>query len=795
MEYPHRLFSIVKYGLKAGFVAGAVGFVLVGALFLYYFITLPSLESLSSLRVAESTKILDRTGEVVLYDVHGEYRRTIVPLENIPLQVVHATIAAEDANFYHHFGIDAKGILRSMIENIRGRRITQGGSTITQQFIKNAFLSSERTYTRKIKEAILAIELEIKYSKDQIMELYLNQVPYGSNAYGTAAAAQVFFGKTATDLTLAESATLAALPQAPTYYSPYGSHPEDLMNRKDYVLFRMNELGYISDEEYETAKEEEVEFISGSSSILAPHFVFYVLEELEKTYGKGYLQSAGLEIKTTLDWDLQSKAQELTKEQATYNETVFGGENASVVVLDPKEGHILAMVGSRDYFEEEIDGNVNVAIRPRQPGSSFKPFVYAKAFEKGYSPDTIVFDAFTEFNPNCSSAADEETDQYGLGCYHPQNYTETFSGPITLKEALAQSVNVPSVKTLYLAGMSDTLSLVQKMGIQTLKDPSLYGLSLVLGGGEVTLLEEAAAYGVFATSGVYVAPQAILSIKDSDGKTLFEYSPKPKSVLDKEITDQITAILSSNELRSPVFGLNSYLNTPNIYSAAKTGTTQNYRDAWTLGYTNDVVVGVWAGNNNGDYMVDGPGASVAAPLWRSVLSYIYEEKESTPFPISEEPFEKINTSGIDHSILYYRNMNDDSQFGLWEDAIYNWKNLQNGLDSNGGTSFINNTEEGVIKDGIVITLASPEESIISASQNTVVEILFNSTSPLDTLSVSFDDKPLFIKQFHIAEGVLRQSIAASILPLYTKQGPNILHIQASNYNGETRVINIPFTLR
>ena len=381
MEHKRRLFSRIRFVIKAGLFTGATGLFVIALVFVYYFITLPSPQDLTNLQVPESTRIFDRTGKIVLYDVHGEYRRTVVPLEEIPDYMVYATIAAEDANFYRHFGFDFRGFVRAFIENIRKGKISQGGSTITQQFIKNAYLSPERTFTRKIKEVILAVELEIRYSKEQIITWYVNQVPYGSNAYGAEAAAQTFFGKKAINLTLAESALLAALPQAPTYYSPYGNNPDRLLVRKDYVLDRMYGLGYITTEKYEEAKQEELEFVQRSSSILAPHFVFYILEELEKTYGKNYLQSAGLQIRTSLDWELQSFIEEKALSRATFNEKNFNGENISAVVLDPHTGEILAMVGSRDYFDEDIDGNVNVSTRPRQPGSSFKPFVYAKAFE------------------------------------------------------------------------------------------------------------------------------------------------------------------------------------------------------------------------------------------------------------------------------------------------------------------------------------------------------------------------------------------------------------------------------
>jgi len=600
--------------------------------FAYFAKDLPNPEEITQRRIVESTKIYDRTGRIILYDVHGEEKRTVIPFEEIPGYFKQATIVIEDDNFYHHFGIDFKGILRSLLYNLTGkevlgRRVSTGGSTITQQFIKNAILTPEKTIIRKIKEAILAIEVEIKYSKDEILNFYLNQVSYGSNAYGVEAAAQTFFNKNANDLSIAESAFLAALTQAPSYYSPYGSHIEITKARQEYILERMYNFGYITKEQLEEAKKEELNFSPAPTSIKAPHFVMYVKEYLEEKYGKEYMEKAGLKVYTSLDWDLQQIAEQVITEGIEKNIKNYNAHNAALVTIDPKTGQILAMVGSKDYFGEPyprgcvpgknclFEPNVNVSIRPRQPGSSFKPFAYATAFEKGFTPDAMIFDLETEFAVE------------GAPSYKPQNYDGKFRGPVSFRQALAQSLNVPSVKVLYLAGVSETINTAQDMGIQTLKDRSRYGLSLVLGGGEVELLEETAAFGVFANEGVKNPLTSIIKIEDNGGRTLEEFKEKPERVVEPQITRLISNILSDEEARAPMFGSKSKLYLDERPVAAKTGTTQEYRDGWTVGYTPSLVVGVWAGNNDNTSMRKGAGIYVAAPIWNEFIKRAYTNKQ------------------------------------------------------------------------------------------------------------------------------------------------------------------------
>jgi len=630
----HRGERLKKWGRTALKLLALIFFIGVGV-FVYFAKDLPNAQKLNEGQITQSTKIFDRTGKILLYDIHGEEKRTVIPFEEIPLSVKQATIAIEDSNFYQHFGLDFKGILRSFIYNVLGKKFlgqktSVGGSTITQQFIKSALLSPEKTYTRKAKEAILAIEMELRYSKDEILSFYLNQVPYGSNAYGIEAAAQTFFNKNAKDLTLAESALLASLTQAPSYYSPYGSHTEMTKARQEYVLERMQKLGFISEEEFNAAKEEELKFSPIAASFKAPHFVMYIKEYLEEKYGQDYMENAGLKVYTTLDWDLQQAAEKIINEGAQANWKKYRARNAALVAIDPKTGQILAMVGSYDYFDTENDGNVNVAIRDRQPGSSFKPFAYVTAFQNGYAPETVLFDLATEYNPNCSADATQEKDQYGLDCYHPGNYDDLTRGPVTARQALAQSLNIPSVQMLYLAGVQETVKTAKSLGITTLNDPQRYGLALVLGGGEVKLLDEVAAYSVFANDGVKNEKTAILKIEDADGKILEEFESDPEKVLESNLARMVSNILSDNEARTPVFGANSYLHFADRQVAAKTGTTQGYRDAWTVGYTPSLAVGVWVGNNDNSAMAkSGAGIAAAGPLWHNFIKQAYQLKTET----------------------------------------------------------------------------------------------------------------------------------------------------------------------
>ncbi|MDP3727644.1 MAG: transglycosylase domain-containing protein [bacterium] len=596
--------------------------------------SLPAPQELYARRIVQSTKIYDRSGGVLLYEIHGEEKRTVIPFSEIPAVVKNATVAVEDANFYRHAGIDLRGILRAFLADIVSRNFSQGGSTITQQLVKNSLLGHERTLTRKLREAVYALALESRLPKEEILDLYLNQIPYGSNAYGIEAAAQTFFGKHARELSLRETTILAALPAAPTYYSPYGQHRQELVRRADYILQRMEDLGYLAMGEAAAARKEEPAFLPAAKNIRAPHFVMYVRDYLITRYGEEEVSEGGLVVTTTLDWKFQEEAETIVREYAERNSQLIRAQNMALAAIDPKTGQILAMVGSRDYFDTEHEGNFNVTTALRQPGSAFKPFVYATAFSKGLEPETVLFDVPTEFSPACPADGSGEAPP----CYHPGNYDETFRGPVTLRQALAQSLNVPSVKVLYLAGADESIRTAQDLGLTTLGDSGRYGLSLVLGGAEVKLLEMTGAFGVFAADGVRNAPTAILSVKSSGG-VREEFIPRPQPAIDPEIARLISDVLSDNEARIPVFQPRSSLFFEGRRVAAKTGTTQDFRDAWTVGYTPSIAVGVWAGNNDNTPMQQkGSGVMAAAPAWHAFMEFALSQfpPEDVPPPAPRE---------------------------------------------------------------------------------------------------------------------------------------------------------------
>lgn len=602
------------------FVAGLTG---IAGVFAFYAKDLPSPGNFRDRVVIQSTKIYDRSGEHLLYEVHGEEKRTIIPFSDMPDVVKYATISLEDQDFYNHHGIKLSSIFRALLRDLVTLDKAQGGSTITQQLVKNTLLTNEQTLSRKVKEVILAIELEAKYSKDEILEMYLNEIPYGSNAYGIEAAAQTFFGKPARELTLDEATVLAALPQATTYYSPYGSHTDALSGRQTYALHQMAKLGYITNEQAEEAINiDTLSKIAPQKDIIAaPHFVMYIKDYLQQKYGDRSVEEGGYRVITTLDWDKQQFAEQAVKEGAEKNKK-WKASNAALVAMDPKTGQILTMVGSKDYFDESVDGQVNVAIRDRQPGSSFKPYVYLTAFTKGYLPETMMYDVKTEFETNDGKS------------YQPNNYDGKFHGPLPMKKALGGSLNIPAVKTLYLVGANNAVAMAKSLGITGLNDPSRLGLSLVLGGGEVTLLDHVHAYSTLAHSGVKYPITAILRIEDAKGNTLEEFKPSTgERVVDEKYVAMLDSILDTNDNRSWVFGENSPLRFDNRQVAAKTGTTNEWRDGWTIGYTPSLTVGVWAGNNDNSTMAEGAdGVYVAAPIWRAFFDHALVNQTIEEFP-------------------------------------------------------------------------------------------------------------------------------------------------------------------
>lgn len=645
---------------------------------------IPDLNSFDSRKVAQSTKIYDREGKTVLYDLNHDVRRNVVSLSEISPNLQKAAIAIEDSDFYKHGGVSFMAIARALWVDITTLSLAQGGSTITQQVVKNTILSGEKSPVRKIQEWVLAWKLEHKYTKDQILEFYFNVTPYGGTLYGSEVAARAFFGKSASDLTLAEAAYLAAIPQRPTYFSPYGNNRARLDERKDYVLERMEHLGYISEEEMKAAQKETVVFSrQQNNSIIAPHFVFYIEQILEDKYGPEVV-TQGLTVITTIDTDLQNAAQAIVKERALANAAQFNASNAALVAIDPKTGQILAMVGSRDYFDEIIPGNYNVAVAPRQPGSAFKPFVYAAALEKGYTPETVIFDVPTQFSTACSPS---DVMNSTAPCYAPQNYDLTFRGPMTFRTALAQSINIPAVKALYLAGIDNVIDLSRRMGITTLGEAKDYGLSFALGAAEVSPLEMASAMGVFANDGVRNPPVGILEIRDMKGKVIEKFEEKPEQAISPEVARQMADIMSDNQARIPSYNPVNPLAFSDYDVAAKTGTTNESRDAWTVGYSPTLAVAAWAGNNDNSPMLKEIAGYIVAPMWRDFMNVALAKRPKEYFKdppgIPENAPPTLRGQVIWHSILTLVNKDNpmsgaplnpysDPQTQYWELPIQAW---------------------------------------------------------------------------------------------------------------------------
>jgi 1A family penicillin-binding protein len=657
--------------------------------------TLPLIENLDVKKITQSTKIYDKEGKVLLYEPNAGEKRTIIPEEEIPDYLKKATIAVEDEKFYETPGIDWRAIIRAALINLIKGRVVQGGSTITQQLAKNVFLSPEKTFSRKLKEFFIALEINRRFSKDKILWLYLNEIPYGPNFYGVEAASQSYFGKSVKDLNLAESALLASLPRAPSYYSPWGSHLNELLDRQKFVLKKMKSLGMIDDQQFESALSYKLTFEPQRDNMIAPHFVMAVYDYLINKYGEDVVRTGGLIVKTTLDYKLQSIAERVVKEGAERNTNLYQGKNAALVVEDPKTGQILAMVGSKDFFNKEF-GSFNVATQGlRQPGSSIKPFVYLTAFQKGYTPNTVVFDAPTEFvpnNPNCPNPPNYNVDN--PECFHPENFDHNFRGPVDLKTALAQSINIPAVKVLYLVGLKDALKTLNGFGVETLTDPNRYGLSLVLGGGEVKLIDLISAYSILANDGIKHKQSLVLEVKDSSGNVLESFNDESEFVFDSNYVRMINDILSNPELRRGLFGASWNLTVFDGYSVAlKTGTTNDYRDAWAFGYTPNLVIGVWAGNNDNKPMQkSGSSILAAVPIWHNFLAEALQYFPSEEFPKPEIPIREkpiLNGQFIInneiHSILYYIDKNNplgpapidpkiDPQFINWETSVQYWIN-------------------------------------------------------------------------------------------------------------------------
>jgi penicillin-binding protein 1C len=766
--------KLFLFGLGAGFLLTGLILVWISTF------RIPDLGNFEERKIRQSTKIYDRTGEILLYDLHDEIKRSVIPYDEISRNIKNATIAIEDAEFYQHNGVRPLATFRAVIiQPLRGKGV-QGGSTITQQVVKNSILTSEVKISRKLKEWVLAFRLEKQMTKDEILGLYLNEVPYGGSIYGIEEASQSFFDKNSADLTLAESAYLAALPQAPTYYSPYGNNKDRLDDRKNLVLSRMLEENFISEEDYSKAKVEEVSFQPKAIfGIKAPHFVFYVIEQLEKKYGKKALEEEGFNVITSLDYKLQEKAEEIVKRYALENQEKFNAENAGLIAIDPKTGEILVMVGSRNYFDDDIDGNFNITIAHRQPGSAFKPFVYATAFKNGYTPDTVVFDLETQFSTLCNADGVPFPGSQKSDCYTPGNYDNIFRGPVSLRNALAQSINIPAIKTLYLAGLQDSLRTAKSMGIDSLTDINQYGLTLVLGGGEVSLLDITSAYSVFANEGRRNPHTAIIKV-ESGGNILQEFKQSEVTVISDDVALTISDVLSDNEARAPAFGQSSFLHFPGRDVAVKTGTTNDYRDAWIVGYTPQISVGAWAGNNNNSPMEKKVAGFIIAPLWNEFMNEALKNIPNEPFrgaklessndspPIIRGIWQGGESFFIDkisgkiatehtpkelveervvfnvHNILYWvdkknptkkssKNPEDDSQFSLWEPAVRKWVVKNNILEE---TIIPQETDNIHLPELFpVIKISGLNKNSFSSKERISIQVVQKSGSPLVKVDV------------------------------------------------------------
>lgn len=633
-----------------------------------------------------STKLVDRNGESI-YEVYGEKNRSLIELEDVPSHLINATLASEDSNFYLHQGISLRGMLRAFRNTITGKGL-QGGSTLTQQVVKNAFLTQERTVARKLKELVLSLQLENRYSKDEIMQMYLNETPYGGQSYGVLTASRAYFSKHPVELSVAEAAFLAGLPQRPTKYSPYGSDPSAGIERKNYVLYLMNMRGwldasgqrhYLNDDEYEAARVEELEFEPASASFKAPHFVFYVREVLAEVYGEEFVEQAGLQVTTTLDLEMQETFEDIVKEEVESASYVNIG-NGALVAIDPQTGQVLAMVGSKDYFaDSEPEGcvsgitgensctfepNLNVTLAKRQPGSSIKPITYATMFAQGYTAAYPLLDV-----PSVFRGVDAGKD------YEPENYDGEFRGPMSIRKSLGNSINVAAIRAVQLVGVDQMIKTAEKLGITTFDQPERYGPSITLGGGETKLLEMTGAFAAFAVDGIYREPTPILEIKDAQGKVLYSWRDNGgERAVDEEVAFLISDILSDDGARSGVFGFGSLLHIPGHQVAVKTGTTDDMRDNYALGYTKEIAIGTWVGNNNNEEMYRvASGISGATPIWRRAMIHALQDKEPDKF-VAPDTVKKFEVDKLTGGLPYqdFETRNEWLIVGTEPTSVSNW---------------------------------------------------------------------------------------------------------------------------
>lgn len=796
-----------QYTIVVGILFATLGIsiVLVWALTLQ----IPDFTLLDKRERAQSTKIYDRTSEHVLFDVYGDVQRTLIPLDQININVQNATIAIEDAEFYQHSGIKPTAIFRSVIVNFTHGEYAQGGSTLTQQVVKNGLLTREKTITRKVKEWILALKLERAKTKKEILELYLNDAPYGGTLVGVEEASKGYFHKPAKELGIAESAYLAALPQSPTRLRPFGPNKAALDARKNLVLSRMNELGMISKEEAEKAKKEKVEFFVPQTQLGekgAEHFIMDVKEQLEEEYGAEYVKSAGFRVITSLDMNMQKMAEETIREHRDRLKDDFNSDTSALVAVDPKTGDVLALVGSADFYDKEIDGMFDVITKgKRQPGSSFKPFVYAQGFAKGYEPSTVLFDARTVFVPSCSpDLSSYISNEDKKECYRPRNYDDMYRGPVSLRSGLAQSLNVPAVKMLWLLGVKDTLNFVRNdMGltVQTDGDP---GLSMVLGSLEMTPLEIAHGYTAFANDGVTHKPRMILRIEDEQGKVIKDYESESKKVFDPDVARKISDVLSDNSARAPSYGWDSPLNFLGRQVAAKTGTTNNSKDFWVVGYTPSVVLVTWAGNHDNTPMTKKTAGFALAPMWRAYLDKVFKQYPDlypqtdtfgspSPVDMSKKGILRgawLSPEGI-HDILHFINRGNplgsgngisDPQYPGWEFAAQKWIR-ENGLPGE--------AVAGAINQAAASNITSPQVSFLDATSTTrlldekyIVRVGVTGQQAIDRVDFFFDGQ--FLGSAH------NNPYEFAFLPnMYTNvPGQHTIRVQATDRTGGIGEISV-----
>ncbi len=785
------------------------GIIILGGIFVgggvYYYVgrDLPSIVNLSDRKLIESSQIYDSSGEVLLYEIAGNENRKIIKSDEIPDTVKKAFISIEDREFYTHLGVRPMAIIRAAYQNFTGKGVGGGGSTITQQFVKNAILTNEKTFSRKIKEAVLALQVEQNYSKEEIITFYLNEIPFGGQVYGIESASQYFFGKQTKDLEAYQAAMLAAMIQRPTYYSPFGSNFDKLYERQQYVLRVMRDEGYLSEDEYQEQKSKELKVASSIVNIKAPHFVFYVREKLAEQFGEETLEQGGLKIITTLDWNMQQLSEKTVKETLDGLKSKYDAQNAAMGVIDPDNGQILAMVGSRDYYDESVDGNVNVLVTPQSPGSSIKPLVYATAFDKGFNPNTILFDLPTNF---------ETVD--GKPKYEPNNFNLQFNGPVSMRRSLATSLNVPAVKTLYLAGIKNFQRKSFDLGITDYPESKEMGLATALGGSDLKLIEHFGAYSVFPNDGKINPIASVKEVINSKNDVLYSWKSREKQVFSEQTARQVVDVMSDNEARSPVFGFTNDLSVPGVDTGAKTGTSQEFRDALTVGYTNNLVVGVWVGKNDNSPMKNGAdGSVVAAPIWNRFMREVVKVRKPGKFVEPDEvsvnkpmlngivggsktakvnrvtgklasdntPPELIDEKEYKsvHNILYYVDPEDplnpswpknpfkDKMFNQWEAPVKEW--ARNNAEYS--------SEPPTETDDVYVEQNRP--TIVISSPSTVVKLPETTISGTATAPNGIRQVEIYLND--VLVGSFQNGDFSKKIPL-TKEGENLILVKAWDNN-------------